>query len=184
MKLSALPRPQKWVILGIPVLFLIGSFLHFLYGLTGKTAAVGIFSPVNESIWEHSKMVLWPVILWWLLYYYFRKNTDAIDQNRWFTASLSSLLVTLISMPLIYYFYTEAFGVELLWVDILILLLAVSFGQLFGLHVYQHAKGISSAAVLVLFACVIVLFAWFTFAPPHIPLFQDGVTGGYGINAI
>ncbi len=184
MKLSALPRPQKWVLLGIPALFAVGSFLHFLYDITGQTPVVGIFSPVNESIWEHSKMVLWPAILWWLLYYYLQGKAFGIDQNSWFTAAFFSLLTTLATMPLVYYFYTEAFGVELLWVDILILLLAVSLGQLLGLHIYRHTKGIPSIFVLLLFACVILLFIWFTFAPPQIPLFQDPVTGQYGIYAL
>ena len=93
-----------------------------------------------------------------------------------------SLLVSLITMPALYYFYTGAFGVELLWVDILILLCVIAFGQLLGLHTYRHGKGIPAGLVLILLAAIVLVFMWFTFFPPHLPLFQDGVTKSYGIH--
>lgn len=181
MRHESLWRPERWIVVGIPLLFIAGSIMHFLYNLLLESPIVGLLAPVNESIWEHSKMVLWPMILWWLLYYVFRKNRYRIDKNKWFTGALTALLVSLAAMPLLYYFYTGAFGVELLWVDILILLLAVALGQLLGLHVYRYGRGIQASYILVVLVLVILLFMLFTYCPPHIPLSQDGMTGGYGL---
>ena len=179
---KSLSHPEKWIVIGIPILFIIGSITHFLYNILGESPIAGLFAPVNESIWEHSKMVLWPVILWWSLYYCFRGNQYGIDKNKWFGSALLALLTSLVAMPLLYYFYTGAFGVELLWVDILILLLALLFGQLLGLHTYRHSKGINANLVIIIFVMLVLLFMLFTFFPPHIPWFQDSVTGGYGIS--
>ncbi len=181
MRRKALSDPEKWIIMGIPALFILGTVMHYAYEFFWGHPVAGIFTAVNESVWEHTKMVLWPVILWWSLYGWLQKEVQEIDQNKWFAGALTALGISIVTIPLLYYFYTEAFGVEVLWVDILILLLAVCFGQLLGWHVYRYGNGISKKLVISIFIGVVVLFAWFTFFPPHIPLFQDDVTGTYGI---
>lgn len=176
-----LSRPEKWILTGIPVLFAIGSGIHSLYRLLHENFLVGLFAPVNESIWEHSKMVILPVILWWLLYEKIHGRQYDIERKRWYAGALTALLVSLAAMPAIYYFYTSAFGAELLWVDILILLAALSLGQLLGFHIYRRSGGLPPGLVIAAFAAILFLFALFTVAPPHLPLFQDSMTGGYGI---
>ncbi len=165
--------PEKWILTGIPALFISGSILHFLYDLSGKNVIAGLFAPVNESVWEHTKMVLLPTILWWLLYYIFCKKEYYIKKSNWFEGTLAALITALISVPALYYFYTGAFGASILWIDILILLLSFSFGQLLGLHVYQYGKGRNPKTVLAIFIGILLLFALLTFFPPKLPLFQD-----------
>lgn len=183
MQHKSLTKPERWIVIGIPILFIIGSIVHFLYNILWKSPVVGLFAPINESIWEHFKLVLWPVILWWSLYYCFRHKQYEINKNQWFTGALVALVTSLITMPLLYYFYTGAFGVELLWVDILILLFAVFLGQLLGLHTYRYSSGLNANFIFIVFGVIVLLFMLFTFFPPHIPLFQDAVTGSYGLTS-
>lgn len=180
MNWKKLTEPEKWILTGIPVLFLAGSLLHFLYDLSGENLLAGLFSPVNESIWEHTKLVVLPVILWWTLYYFFRKDAKIIEKDRWFEGALGALVTAVLSIPALFYLYTGALGRDSLWADILILLLSLAFGQLLGLHLYRYGKGMHAETVLVIFAGILVLFAVFTFLPPKLPLFQDPVSGGYG----
>ena len=77
-------RPEKWILLGIPVLFVIGSLMHFAFQLLWENPIVGLIAPVNESIWEHAKLLVWPMILWWVLYDRFRGNTYDIDRKNGF----------------------------------------------------------------------------------------------------
>lgn len=172
--------PEKWILTGIPVLFLSGSLIHFLYDLTGQSTLAALFAPVNESVWEHSKLILWPVILWWPGYYYFCKRPA--DAGRWFGGALVSLLTALALMPMLYYFYTGAFGREFLWADILILLACLAAGQFLGLHIYRRSGGISPCVVLTVIAAIVLVFLAFTFFPPHFPWFQDPLSGRYGIS--
>lgn len=176
-----LSYPQKWIIKGIPILFIIGSFMHFLYDFSGKSLVVGTIAAINESIWEHLKMVLLPVICWWSIYYIIASKKYNINKNKWFSSALTALLTALITIPLLYYFYTEAFGVELLMVDIIILFLALLFGQLLGFHTYKYSKGITVYIPIGIFIVLMVCFIIFTFYPPHLPLFRDSLTGSYGI---
>ena len=182
MKLKKSLTPEKWILLGIPCLFVIGVIFHYLYDLCGKFPIVGLIAPVNESVWEHIKLVVWPIIGWWIIYYLETRNKQTIDKNKWFTAALVSLVTAIITIPLLFYFYTGAFGIEdCLIINILILLLAVLFGQLMGLHVYRHSKGISANDVIIILVGIIALFMLLTLCPPEFPIFLDSLAGGYGI---
>ena len=181
MTYKTLTKAEKWILLGIPVLFIIGSAMHFLYGITGNSTFIGIFAPVNESVWEHCKLALWPLILWWTLFYFIKGGKYAVNKNKWFGAALFSLITYLFTVPLLFYFYTEAVGVELLWADILIFLLSLLFGQTLALHYYRKGRGINYMCVILIFAVIVILFAVFTFFTPHLPIFMDPITGTYGI---
>ena len=180
MSWSHLNNPEKWIILGIPALFLMGSLMHFIYELTGKSYFIGDFSPINESVWEHSKMIVVPMIAWWTLYYIFCKDTYEIDRNRWFFPLLISLVLYII-MIAFFYTYSTALGKELLWVDIFDLILSLSIGQLLGMYFYRHGPSININISLFIIVAIVALFIIFTFYPPHIPIFKDTSTGTYGI---
>lgn len=173
MSKQKMSQSEKWILLGILVIFLQGSFLHFAYQLSGKQPLIGLLVPINESVWEHTKMVLLPIILWWIIYYIIMNKKEKINKDKWFTAALLSLIITIVMIPLLYYFYTQAFGVEFLIADIIILLVSVMFGQLFGLHYYKHGKGINANFVVILFCIIICVFMLFTTYPPDFPMFQQ-----------
>jgi len=183
MSYKTLSSSQKWIIKGIPILFLIGTIMHFLYGFCGQNILIGSIAAVNESLWEHSKMVLLPVICWWSFYYIIKGKQNNIDQNKWFTSALIALLTAIITIPMLYYFYTEAFGVEILAVDISILFVAILLGQLLAFHFYKYSKGINSYISICISIFLVLTFIIFTYYPPHIPFFRDSTTGQYGINS-
>lgn len=172
-------RAKKWILWGIPLLFAVGSLFHFIYEFTGNLFAVGLFAPVNESVFEHTKLVVLPLFLWWLAFLIPKQNRLNLD--KWLTAALVSIIVSAVTIPMLFYFYTGAFGVELLWVDIIILLLALAAGQLLGLHYLRYGRGIPWQAAFVLLVLVLALFVLGTLSPPKLPIFRDGLTGLYGI---
>ena len=76
---------------------LVGTFLHFLYDLTNHNKLVGVFSAVNESVWEHIKLALTPTFLFSLIDGYFYGY-----YNNYFFAKLISILSIIIVMPLLF----------------------------------------------------------------------------------
>ena len=52
---------------GIVFIIFLGSLLHFTFEFSGGNPVVGVFSAVNESIWEHLKLAFWPTILFALI---------------------------------------------------------------------------------------------------------------------
>lgn len=163
------------------MLFFLGTLFHFLYDWSGQIQIIGAISAVNESVWEHCKMVVFPIIAWWCLYYIFSSKPNEINASKWFAGALAALLTAFISIPFCYYFYTQAFGVELLVVDIFILLFALLLGQSIGLHFYKYSKRINIAISITSIILVALIFIIFTFYPPHLPIFMDSSNGTYGI---
>lgn len=174
---------QHWILLGIPVFIIVGFFMHYIYEWSGNSTIVGIFAPVNESVWEHLKFTFWPILIWWVTGYIILGKNNKISASQWFTSCTVADLVCPLTVLCFYYTYTGAFGIESLILDIFSLFLGVAVAQDLALHVYKYARFslyclYISVAILILLA---VVFTVFTFAPPHIPLFKDSVTGKYGI---
>lgn len=181
IKYKQLSQPEKWLLLGVPALSIIGSIMHFVYDVTGHIALIGIFAAVNESIWEHLKLILFPMIGWWCIYYVLNAKKYNINKEKWFFATVIALISSMLTLIAFYYTYTQAFGIESLALDIFDLLLSVTAGQCLGLHIYKHGKGIKVHVSICILAIIIVAFVLFTFVPPHIPLFKDSESGLYGI---
>lgn len=181
MKAIILGRPERQIMAGIPLLFLAGTAFHFLYQLSGEVFFLGLFVPVNESVWEHLKLVLWPMTLWWAAGYVALNRAWEIDAPAWFAGALTALLTAQGTIALLFYFYTGAFGVESLTVDVALFFLAVVLGQAAGLRTYRRGSGLSWFLPLLLLAALLVLFVVFTLTPPDLPLFVDPVTGVRGI---
>ncbi|MFQ6837020.1 MAG: DUF6512 family protein [Thomasclavelia spiroformis] len=164
-------KPETYTLIGILVLFVVGSLFHFLYSLTGECFIIGLFVPINESIFEHTKMVVLPIFIWWSIFYLFRKKDLFV--NAWFTSALIAMISAIIVIPMLFYFYSQAFGIESLVIDILILLISLAIGQILGLHYYRHGKGIEYHFAIVLMIVIIILFAFFTINPPAFPIFNS-----------
>src|SRR5665648_765039 len=48
-----------------------GSVLHFIYGWTNHSSIIGLFAPVNESVWEHLKLGFWSLMIFSIPEYFF-----------------------------------------------------------------------------------------------------------------
>lgn len=176
-----LSAPKKWIIKGIPIIFVMSACMHSIYDLTKKNVIVGAFAPVNESIWEHLKLVPIPMIIWWVVYYLIKDKEHNINKNRWFTSAAISLIITIRTIPSAYYLYTGALGMESVMADIGILFWAIFAGQTLALWYYTYYKGVNSYLSIAVLIIVIVVFAVCTFYPLELPIFMDNSTNHYGI---
>ncbi len=180
MKKSDILPEQKYLLWGIPFIFAAGAALHYLYDLTGERAVIGAIAPVNESVWEHTKMVYLPTLIWWGGGY--RRRKDTVDADRWFSGAMWSILSSIASMPALYYLYTGILGRHLLAVDISLLAVCAAIGQTLGAHLYRRGKGyLGRSGALGIIAAVGAVFAIFTFRTPRLPIFRDGLTGLFGL---
>jgi hypothetical protein len=165
-------------IAGMLFIILLGSALHFTYGLSGNNPVVGSFSAVNESVWEHLKIAFWPSTLWILIAMFPLRNAV----NNFFSAKAIGTYIMVIMIPAVFYSYTAITGESILAVDIATFVVAVIIGQLASLKLfkYKFPRSTEEIAVIALILLAIV-FVLFTFYPPHLPIFQDSITGRYGI---
>ena len=63
-----------WQVAGFLFTAVLGTFLHFLFDLTGESLVAGLFSAVNESIWEHIKLLFYPMVLFAAVVHFIKKK--------------------------------------------------------------------------------------------------------------
>ena len=168
----------RWQITGFLFTSILGTLLHFLFDFSGQHIAAALFSAVNESIWEHMKLLFYPMVLFAIPERRFLKNPGP---NFW-CVKLKGILLGLLLIPVIYYSYTGMLGIRIDWVNITIFFLAA--GIAFRQEAIWLRDGcncpLSPFLSISLLGLIALLFTVFTFYPPRIPLFQDVPTGTYG----
>lgn len=58
---------KKYVVIGFFVVGILGTLFHFVYDWSGQLWLVGLFAPVNESTWEHMKLLFVPMLIYIML---------------------------------------------------------------------------------------------------------------------
>ncbi|MBR2938181.1 MAG: hypothetical protein IKB80_06810 [Oscillospiraceae bacterium] len=169
---------STWQMGGFVFTGVLGTLLHFLFDWTGGSGVAALFSAVNESIWEHMKLLYYPMLAFAFIEY----SKWGKDCPQFWCVKLVGMLVGLVVIPVIYYTYTGILGVSADWFNIAIFFLAAGMAFYLETKLFekQHAYCISPDKAFVLFCLLGVAFTVLTFATPQIPFFQDPLTGTYG----
>ena len=171
---------RRWEIAGFLFTALAGPLLHFAYQWSGERRIVAAFSAVNESTWEHMKLLFVPVFLFSLL----EMAVLAGRYRNLLAVKLAVTLAGLAAIPVLFYTYTGVLGQGCMAADIAIFYLAAALVYALGYRLLEQGRlggGALQVASLLLLWAIALLMVYFTFSPPHIALFRDPVTGGYGI---
>jgi hypothetical protein len=163
---------KTWLYASIALASSIGTLSHFLYDWTDEAKIIGIFVPINESVWEHLKMIYWPHLgLGIAGWFVFRKQH--LRLSSWFYAVLLAILFAQYVLLSGHYLFVGITGKESVIFDIFLFLLAVICGHLLASKYYQKAK--APPLLFTVFALLILalLFLAFTFRSPNLPLFQE-----------
>jgi drug/metabolite transporter (DMT)-like permease len=166
-------------VVGTLFIIFLGSAFHFTYELSGKLAIVGAFSAVNESVWEHLKLAFWPSVIWLLIeYLLIRKLT-----SNFFISKTLGACTMIALIPIVFYSYTSITGGSIFAIDIATFIVAVIVGQIASyilLNKNQLSRNTDKVALIIL-VILGIAFIIFTFYPPHLPIFQDPISRGYGL---
>lgn len=167
-----------WQLSGLTFSAVLGTLFHFLYDWTDNIAFAP-FCAVNESTWEHIKILFFPMLIFAVIQsYFFIKTTP----NFW-TIKLIGILIGLTLIPVLFYTYNGAFGKSPDWLNILIFFLSAGIAYFieYLLFKYEFKFSIPTILPISILTLITISFAAFTFLPPLLPLFKDPVSGGYGI---
>jgi hypothetical protein len=176
--------PQLWpsTVIAVPVVVIGGMLLHFVFAWSARNRLVAVVAPVNESLWEHLKMAYWP-----LLAYTVVEVTATNAPAGLAGARAAGFVVTAVSMLALSGGLTAILppaGLRgQLIRDAAIFVVAVVAGALVSHGLLGYAASLPVLIGAGLLAAPAAVFAVTTFAPPHARLFEDQITGGYGIPA-
>lgn len=147
---------KKFTLGGILWTLVTGTLSHFFYQWSGENFFAGLLSPVNETVWEHLKLLFFPALLYML------------GEKVWlgerypgiFCRNLRGLWTGLAVMPVLYYGYTLFTGKDYLWVDIGIFIISVLTAFLVPYFLRNRYTDSCSLRrnLLVLFVLLILFF--------------------------
>ncbi len=169
-----------WELAGFLVTGALGSLLHFVYQWSGENQVAAAFSAVNESTWEHMKLLFFPLFLFSVV------QVCVMGRNypNFLAVRAVSILTGLVLIPVLFYTYTGVLGRSVDWVNIALFFLAALGAFLLDFRLLRRSR-ISAPwqqilGLIVLWALAFC-FVWCTFHPVELALWRDPVTGGYGV---
>ena len=160
-----------WEIGGFFFIGFVGAALHFTFELSNfGNMVIAFFSAVNESTWEHLKMVFWPGLIFMLIEYTYVKDFV----NNYFVAKTASLLLMPLIISVGWYLYTPFTGRSVFPLDLVLFYLSVGLGQLvsYKLLTTPPLKDRFRKLAIGVFSVMLISFSLFTFFPPRIFLFE------------
>lgn len=164
---------KKYTIIGIIFVIAAGFIWHFVCDWSGSSYVLGFFFPVNESTWEHMKLLFFPMLIY------------AVFMNRKFKAAYpcitSALLFGILAgtamIPVLFYTYSGILGKGYPVLDISIFLVSTVFAFVLVYRLTLSCRLQSREFLLkILVAFTTVCFMVFTYYPPGIGLFTSPVT--------
>ena len=150
-------RLKLYMILGFLFTAALGTIWHFLYDWTGRGAIAALFFPVNESTWEHMKLIFFPMLL------------CAVFLAARFKEEYPTL-----SIPVTFYTYKGIVGRSFPAADIAVFLAGVLIAFRTAWVLKESPAVCQYRNLIYCFtSCFAVLFFVFAFFPPAIGLFAE-----------
>ena len=167
-----------WQLGGFIFTAVAGVILHFLFGWTNENALVAPFSAVNESIWEHMKLLFFPM----LVFAFIESRYISKDYKNFWCAKLIGIVLGIVLIPVLYYVINGVFGPTPDWVNIAIFFVTVVISYYAETRILRDnlVDCKSSSKALAILVLIGVVFMVLTFLTPQIPLFEDPITKTYG----
>lgn len=169
---------KTWEVIGLLVTLALGNLLHFVYEWSGDSPLTAPVAAVNESTWEHMKLLAVPWILWTAVTILIERRADCAAPRA------AGLLTGLILIPALFYTYTGICGKSVDVVNVLIFQAAVLAAWLVSRGLQR--RGSLSAPLWQVLGILVQLgaaavFAVWTVNPPELPLFVDPTNGTRGV---
>lgn len=151
-------------------LFLLSFLWHFMYDWF-PCVLTSIFFPVNESIWEHMKIIFYCLLIGSVL----EKKGNNYYLNILVKPLVGVLFYLIIFIPL-YLIFGES-----MVISISLMLFTYIIMELLGIKISKQEELNIKALPIIIIILISILFSILTFYPLHNFLFFDSVKLGYGI---
>lgn len=159
-----------WQFIGFTFVCVLGTILHFLYDWT-NLKVLSFISAVNESTWEHMKIIFFPSLIFAVFQYFFFSS----EYKNYWCIKFLGILISLLSIPIIFYTTIGIFGSSPAWFNILSFFL--SSGISFFIETMLFKSGRPECKIhaipIILLLLILISFIVFTIFPLNIPLFID-----------
>jgi len=162
---------KRFCIIGAIITIILGVISHFVYEWSGNNFFVGLFFPVNESTWEHMKLLFFPMLFYALLAGKLVEEEYSCIMNAMFTGILAGLLL----IPVLFYTYTGVLGFNVDWLNIVSYVISVAGAYYVVYRVAEKCDRMDSKVLRYVMYALILAFMIFTVYPPKLGIFVNPV---------
>ena len=167
-------------IIGTIFIFLIGFIIHnlyewFPYGLTS------IFAPVNESIFEHIKMIFTSYMIWIIVKHFILKKNN-LKENSFVFKELLTTIFSIIIFLIIFLPIYNKFG-ENLSLTLLIYFISIALSFIFNylINIKKESRTLNIIGVISIII-IYIITTYLTYNPIICNFFLDPTNNSYGLN--
>lgn len=167
-------------IISILFIFLIGFIIHNLYEWCPNIVTL-ILSPVNESVFEHMKMIYTSYIIWIIIKYFILKKYN-IKENNFLLKELLTFLFSITLFLTIYWPIYSKFGENML-VTLTIYLVTIIISQILNYFIeFKKDSNVLNIISLLVIFLIYAFTTYLTYNPPICKFFLDPTNNSYGLN--
>ncbi len=169
---------RNYQIISAVFVCILGTLLHFTYEFFGENIFVAAFSAVNESVWEHLKLLFFPMLLTTIIgYFYIGKNAPNFLCSKAF-----GIIVSMLFIIIFFYTYTGIIGKSIVLIDIASFFVAVILGEYLSYKLMISNFKCNNIIVTIILITMLTCFIVFTYFTPKIGIFKDPVTNQYNLS--
>ena len=168
----------QWQLAGFALTSFFGTVLHFLYEWTNGTKLAALVSGVNESTWEHMKLLFVP-----MFFYSVFQGMFFRDRSDFWCIKLKGILIGVTLIPVIFYTYNGVIGKSPDFVNIAIFFICAAIAYIYEYKQLEKEESsckyprLAQAVICIIF----LMFIVFTFVTPQLNIFKDPISSQYGI---
>ncbi len=170
---------KLYSIIGIIFVIITGTISHFVYEWSGNNMIVGFVTPVNESTWEHMKLLFFPM----LLYSVFMNRKLKQDYPCVTTALYFGILLGTFLIPVLFYTYSGILGRNIAVLDISTFIVSVLLAFIAVYKLTLSCKLEKYKLDLFIWIVAICFFV-FTYFPLNIGIFDVPTTTAHSFDLL
>lgn len=170
---------KRFQIFSIIFTFVLGTLLHFTYEWSGESKFIAAFSAINESVWEHLKLLYFPMLITIIIgYFYLEKEVP-----NFICAKTIGILVATLFTVVFFFTYTGVLGKNVAFIDISSFFIATILGEYtaYRLMIDRFKCKFGVEIILIVLGLSFIFFTYYT---PPIGIFRDPITGNYGLQKL
>ncbi len=168
---------RNYQIFSVIFTFVLGTLLHFAYEFLGENVVVASFSAINESVWEHLKLLYFPMLLTLIIgYFYIGKKVPNFLCSKT-VGNITSMLFTVV----FFYTYSGILGKNIAIIDISLFFIATILGEYIAYKLMNSTFKCNNKIAILVLLFIGICFIIFTYFTPKLGIFKDPITDQYGI---
>ena len=161
----------KFQIFSVLFTWILGTILHFTYDWSNQNAIVGAFSAINESTWEHLKLLFFPMLITTIIGYFYLKPKE--EYKNFLCAKTIGILSALAFVVVFFYTYTGIIGTNFAILDIGSFFVGGFFGEYMAYKLTNKINGCKNGFAILILIILFICFIVFTYNAPQIGLFRN-----------